>query len=117
MKKHDAFTLLEVLIALMIIAIALSAAVYTTHQSIRIATRVRNNTLAHFVAMDTLSEMQVGLASVPTSSSTLGQTKMGEQEWKWTAKRIDENAFSTEITVFVDYKHHPITEVTGDVEK
>ena len=76
-KNSNAFTLIEVLIALFIIAIALAAAIQATNQSVRATRHVRNTTIAHFVAMNVLSEIQVGLLPVPTGDTpTDGKTKM-----------------------------------------
>jgi prepilin-type N-terminal cleavage/methylation domain-containing protein len=47
--KSAAFTLIEVLIALLIITIALGAAVRSVNESVRATTHVRNSVAAHWV--------------------------------------------------------------------
>lgn len=117
-RKSSAFTLIEVLIALFIIAIALAAAIQATNQSVRATMHVRNTTIAHFVAMNILSEIQVGMTPPPTSGSpTNGQTKMLGEEWKWTASEKSENNTEKLIVVTVSQKNNRITEVEGYVEK
>lgn len=118
MKKQAAFTLIEVLIALFIIAIALAAAIQATNQSVRTTMRVRNTTLAHFVAMNILSEIQVGLMSSPTSDDPVkGKTKMVNEEWQWSAAVESENNVEQVVAVTVSLKNNRITEVEGYVEK
>lgn len=115
MKKNSrAFTLIEVLIALLIIAIALSAAIRATNASIRTTQRVQNVTVAHFVAMNILSEIQTGIMTLGESNNTLhGETNMLNQQWQWIAVLRDETA----ITVTVSQKKHALNSVTGYIQR
>lgn len=120
MKKNKlkAFTLIEVLIALFIIAIALSAAIRATNESIRATTHVRTTTAAHIVAMNILSQIQVGLIVLSPSSGPLtGQTKMLGQEWSWSVSIEKNTATTTFVSVSVSLKDRNITRVEGYVEK
>src|SRR3990167_11375749 len=85
--KIAAFTLIEVLVALLIIAIALGAAVCSVNESVRVTRHVRNSVTAHWVGLNILSQIQTGLIAAPTTSNIMhGQVKMLNQEWQWTAK-------------------------------
>ena len=118
MRKSAAFTLIEVLIAVAIIAIALAAAIRATNQSIRVTRHVRTITTAHFVAMNVLSSIQVGLISFNRTDQSLHEkTKMLSREWLWTAhaQTVDQNI--KRVTVTVGLKNRPaINTVTGFME-
>lgn len=115
MKKKIGFTLIEVLIALMIIAIALSAAVRATTESIRTTRHVRNVTIAHFIAMNVISEIQTDMLPLSESNNPVrGKTNMLGQEWTWSATIQSKNQFNLEqIEVKVRLKDRLITTVTG----
>lgn len=115
MKKQHAFTLIEVLIALMIIAIVLSAAVRATTESIRTTRHVRNVTIAHFVAMNVISEIQTNMLPLSESNnSARGKTNMLGQDWTWSATIKSKNQFNLEeIEVKVRLKDRIIIAVTG----
>lgn len=119
MKKNNAaFTLIEVLIALLIIAIALAAAIRATNESIRTTIHVRNSVTAHWVGLNILSEIQTGLIALPASSNQIsGKTSALNQEWAWTA-RTDKSSqlpHVKQITVTVSLKNHVINSVVGYV--
>ena len=116
MRKQNAFTLIEVLIALMIIAIALSAAVRATNESIRASINVKNTTTAHFVAMNILSEVQTGIIALPSSDQKQGKTSMLNREWPWTiTTHADGNIIRIDVKVF--YKNNAIADVVGYVDE
>jgi len=77
------FTLLEVLVALAVVAIALTAAVTAAGQDARNVALLRDRTLAHWVAMDRIAEAQLS-DDWPAVGKREGDTVMAEQEWHWT---------------------------------
>ena len=118
MTKHKttAFTLIEVLVALLIIAIALAAAVRSVNNSVRVTVHVRNSVAAHWVGLNILSQMQTELIPAPTVSNvTHGQVKMLNQEWQWSAQASASPDLPTviRIVITVQLKHHVVNEVTG----
>lgn len=116
MKKQKAFTLIEVLIALLIIAIALGAAIKATNDSVRSAIHVRNDVTAHWVGLNILSEMQTGIIPVPGNNAS-GTVKMLNQEWNWNAHSISSSQIPglTQITIKVYLRNKLITSVEGYV--
>lgn len=118
-RSVAAFTLIEVLIALLIIAIALTAAIRATNESIRATIHVRNSMTAHWVGLNILSQMQTGIISSPASGNHVsGKTKMLEQNWNWTAQAESSSQLDNimRITINVSLKDKPITSVVGYVK-
>jgi len=77
------FTLLEILVALAVIAIALTAAIRAVGQSIATASALRERTLAQWVAEDRLAR-HILERSFPPLSTTSGTADMGGATWRWT---------------------------------
>jgi len=84
-KLINGFTLLEVLVALAILATALTAILRTSAQYIDNTTYLRDKTLAHWVAMNVFTELQIANQWLDIGEHK-GHTPMGEQEWYWTIK-------------------------------
>lgn len=84
-RSITGFTLLEILIALAVIAIALAAIVGETAQRLGSAARLTDRTLAHWVAMNQIVTQQLSTAW-PAVGSTSDSTEMAGREWFWTLK-------------------------------
>lgn len=76
------FTLIEVLIALAVLAIALAAAIKTAGQSTFVSGELRDRTFANWVAMNELSSVRL-TGEWPTSDSFNGDADMAGQKWHW----------------------------------
>jgi len=84
--KNNGFTLIEVLVALMVLAIAFTAAVLSTQNSIRNTIHIKQNLSAHWVGMNVMSEMQVGVLAPPTESQKAhGEAQQLGKIFEWTA--------------------------------
>ena len=79
------FTLLEVMVALAVIALALAAATSAVSGNIRNASGLQQRTYAHWVAMNKLTEMQLA-KQWPATKTTKGSSLMAKQEWYWSTK-------------------------------
>lgn len=79
------FTLLEVLIALAVLAIGMAAVIGTAGTSTRAAGELRDRTFAHWVAMNEMTELRIADAWQPGSSQS-GEADLGGEHWKWKAK-------------------------------
>ncbi len=101
------FTLLEVLIALVIIAIALVAVELAVERSVHDTDRVREKMAAHWVAMNVISRMQVGLLAPPLDASHSGDSPMLGREYEWTSG-IDQKGNGYYERVYVDVKRKDI---------
>lgn len=82
-KKSAGFTLLEVLVALSILALSLGAAIKTTSSSLQNASYLQQRTLAHWVAMNKLTEMDIFNKWPSPGSKDTGTSLMAGHEWYW----------------------------------
>ncbi|RKZ47113.1 MAG: type II secretion system protein GspI [Candidatus Parabeggiatoa sp. nov. 3] len=118
MHKKQGFTLLEVLVALAVLAIALSAAIKTTTENAENARYLRDKTLAHWVAMNVLTQIQVR-GEWPAIGKKEGTAMMAEREWYWIIKvsqTVDDELRRLDIQVyFVRGDKTPITTLIGFV--
>lgn len=92
--RKDAFasvrglTLIEVLIALAIIAIAMTAVIKATSQNIRGTSYLQDKTMAMWVGQQVMNEARVGLRKLPDSSDKLHDvTNMLGRDWYWQASQ------------------------------
>lgn len=69
-RSHAAFTLIEVLVALAIIAIAVSASLYTVNGNIRQLDHLQRRSLAHLAALNTVEETLAGAIKPPVAPFT-----------------------------------------------
>ncbi len=87
-RRLSAFTLIEVLIALVILAVALVAITVAFQRNIPQADRLRTRLEAHWVAMDLLGEMQTGLRPLPGLDAVLqGERQRFSRHWHWESGR------------------------------
>ena len=101
MNKKLGFTLLEVLVALAILAIALAAVIKTTTENAENARYLRDKTLAQWVAMNVLTEIQVR-GEWPALGKNEGQALMADHEWYWTmqiSETVDQELRRLEMQV------------------
>jgi len=85
-KKHLGFTLVEVLLALAVIAIALTALLKATAQNIDNTHRIKQKTISHLVAMQGVSMIQLNLIQINQSQESTQATRMLGEKWFWRAK-------------------------------
>lgn len=81
-KKAKGFTLIEVMVALSIIAISLASLIKASGSHTRSAGYLKNKTLAHYVAMNEVTQMQIDKAW-PDLGETQGTSEMAGIEWSW----------------------------------
>ena len=79
------FTLIEVLIALVIIAIALTALLMTTTASIQNTQRLNEKIRAHLVTTQALRQIQLNLIPVTQNQSITESFELFEKTWFWRA--------------------------------
>ncbi len=84
-KNCKGFTLLEVLVALAVIAFALAAAASAVSGNARTASGLQQRTYAHWVAMNKMTELHVA-KKWPSITTTKGSSLMARHEWYWSMK-------------------------------
>ncbi|KTD36233.1 type II secretory pathway protein LspI [Legionella nautarum] len=83
--KQKGFTLIEVLLALSVIAIALTALFKATAQNVSQTQRIKEKTIGHWVAMQGVTMVQLGLLQLTNQEMTKVTTMLG-QRWYWRVK-------------------------------
>lgn len=79
---QSGFTLVEILIALFVISVALIAATGAVNQFARQSGDLREKTIAHWVASNVLTELQIS-RSFPAVGKKDGEVEMADQNWRW----------------------------------
>lgn len=117
------FSLLEVLVALAILGISLGAAIKATSSNLSNAGYLQQRTLAHWVAMNKMTEMDVMQKWPSPGGKDKGTMLMADHEWTWkveTTKSDDIGEYKVGVvTVFVyasEDDKQPLAEVTGAYE-
>lgn len=84
-QKARGFTLIEVLLALAVIAIALTALLKATSQNTIFTQRIKEKTTSHWVAMQGVASIQSGLVVVAPNQESTQKMDMDGKTWYWRA--------------------------------
>jgi general secretion pathway protein I len=82
------FTLLEVLVALAIVALALGAATRAVGDQVTSVQRVQQRTFAHWVALNQVAALRIE-GSWPLPGERRGVERLADIEWRWVARITD----------------------------
>ncbi len=85
MKRQRGFTLLEVLVALAVLAIALAAAIKAVGSHVSNQTYLKERSFAHWVAMNKVAELRTS-GQLPNEGDLNGAATMGGMEFRWDIK-------------------------------
>lgn len=117
-KRSTGFTLIEVMVALTIIAISLGALLSSSGTQASSATYLKQKTLAHWVATNELTQIQI-TKELPDIGDKKGSTKMADFEWFWirtTKKTEQSNTRQITYKVFSDKNYEKnLTSLIGYV--
>lgn len=86
MKPQAGFTLLEVLVALAVLAIAMGAIIGAATQSIQTVTALRDQTFAGWVALNQVNALLLDSEPWPEDGSRRGETELAQRAWRWEAR-------------------------------
>ncbi len=103
-NRSRGFTLLEVMVAMAVIAIGLGAIITEASRNINNASLLRDMTLAHWVATNKVVEIQVE-NEWPGAGTDTGDVEMAGRDWHWTVKIIntpDERVRRMDVEVRTD---------------
>lgn len=109
------FTLLEVLVALAVIALGLVALLGAAGAMTRTAGDLASRTFAHWVAMNVLAEIRL-TGQWPDTGTRDGRADLAGLEWRWTATvrtTDDPDIRRIEIEVATGDDDEPVTTLVG----
>ena len=116
--KHSAFTLIEVLIALTIVAIALGSAISVTSQDIMRADSMQQRTYANWIAQNKIAEYRINELS-PKTGKDEGEVFFAGDTWNWettiTETGID-NLYRLDVAVSISSRDLPERTITGFIQ-
>lgn len=81
--RKRGFTLIEVMVALLIVGLGMLGVIKIVSQSAGTSGYLRDKTLAHWIAMNRLTEARLQKAA-PKVDKTSDEVEMGGRKWKWT---------------------------------
>ena len=117
MNRHNTgFTLLEILVALVVLATAMTAVIRAVSADATNLGYLRDKTLAHWVAINRITEIHIDKEwlSIGTKS---GAEFMANRDWYWKTKvssTADEDVRRIEVSVSTeDDDEDPLTTVTA----
>ncbi|NIV18166.1 MAG: type II secretion system minor pseudopilin GspI [Woeseiaceae bacterium] len=117
-RQKAGFTLIEVLVALVIVALSLTAVAASMSQMIDAANGMRDRTYASWIAQNKIAEMRLANV-VPDVTSTTGELQFAGTDWSWEAVVSDlselgiENLYRVDVTVSYPDSDSSIRTVTG----
>jgi len=104
-KQYKGFTLIEVMVALTIIAIALASLIKASGSHSNSAGFLKNKTLAHYVAVNEATKLQIE-KTWPNTGKIHKSSEMADREWYWTREvtkyNVDDTIRTVTFTVFED---------------
>lgn len=114
-KSQQGFTLVEVMVALTIVAFSLTAVAASMNQMIDAANTMRERTYASWIAQNKITEMR--LSDLPPQvSSTSGEVDFANSEWLWRAVVSEtgiEDFYRIDVSVSHAGNEYNIRTVTG----
>ena len=105
--QHAGFTLLEVMVALTIIAISLGALLSTSGAQATSVGYLKQKTLAHWVAVNELTQIRIN-KEFPDLGDKKDSTNMANHDWYWirtTKKTEDKDALEVTFTMYADKEY------------
>jgi general secretion pathway protein I len=109
------FTLIEVLVALFVFAVAMTALVQSGTRRAQNLDYLRDRTLASWIATDRITAIRLE-PDEPATGSRDGEVEMARRTWYWEAEisaTEDATVQRIEVTVRLDEDAEPLARMTG----
>ncbi|MBF0145613.1 MAG: type II secretion system minor pseudopilin GspI [Magnetococcales bacterium] len=103
-RRHGGFSLIEVLVALVVLALVLGGVIKATGAHARNAAYLEDRTMAHWVAMNCIVDRRL-LNFFPNPGTQFGEEQLGRRMWYWRANISDTpepDVRRIEVAVFQD---------------
>jgi general secretion pathway protein I len=102
--RTNGFTLIEVMIALIILAAGLTAVISTSMESAKNVAAVEDKVVAQWVAQNVITQVRMGIIPLAQNSDQgiSGQTNMLKKQWRWSVRAAtNPNTNVARLTVVV----------------
>jgi general secretion pathway protein I len=111
--RSGGFTLIEVLVALVIVAVGMSALMGALSSSAKTVAYMQDKTFAEWVALNQIASLRIGLqqGQLPPTGTTKGDIDLVNRSWHW---RQDVVASQVQGVVRIDVKVRPKEIKGGD---
>ena len=103
-NRESGFTLLEILAALTIAAVGITAVMQTTGSSISVLQRTEDRMIGNWVASNLITELRL-IRTTPVTGSRTIKIKMAGRDWygqQRTKKTADKLIFRVDVDVYTD---------------
>ncbi len=117
-QRPRGFTLVEVLVALVIVALGLTALMVAVNGTARTSGFLRDKTLSQWIALNRLSEVRLNLVKFGQNTDT-GELEFGNRKWHYDTRYFDTSIASMKRVVVRVYlgdaktKGNPIAQAVG----
>jgi general secretion pathway protein I len=114
-RRLTGFTLLEVMVALVIISLALAGVAGSMGQMIDTANTMRDRTYASWIAQNKITEMRLS-GALPDVGESSGEEDYANTTWAWSAEVSEtgiENLMKVDVSVSYPGVDEPVRLVTG----
>jgi general secretion pathway protein I len=118
LRRADGFTLVEVLVALMVVAMGLAALMVAVSGTARTSGYLRDKTLAQWMALNRLSEVRLNLNKFGQNTDA-GELQFANRTWHYDTRYFDTSIATMKRVVVRVYagdaktKGNPLAESTG----
>ena len=82
-QSAGGFTLIEVLVALIVVGLGMLAVIQTVSQTANNTSYIRDKTIAHWIAMNQLTQVRLQPGAPPIDKSS-DELEMAGRKWRWT---------------------------------
>jgi len=82
-RQAAGFTLIEVIVALVVVGLGMLAVIQTVSQTANTSHYMREKTIAHWVAMNQLTQVRLQPSPPPIDKSS-DEVEMAGRDWRWT---------------------------------